>query len=85
MRIPNSCAYDTPEYRELIDAFGAQPTAAERAALHTRLNTLFAEESWIAPIVSRGYVWAWQKKLQNLTWDILSIPFHSRYWLDEDA
>jgi peptide/nickel transport system substrate-binding protein len=85
MRIPNSCGYDTPEYQELIDAFGAQPTAAERAALHTRLNTLFAEESWIAPIVSRGYVWAWQKKLQNLTRDILAIPFHSRYWLDEDA
>ncbi|MDA0352330.1 MAG: ABC transporter substrate-binding protein, partial [Chloroflexi bacterium] len=85
MRIPNSCAYDTPEYREIIDAYGAQPSAEERAALHGRLNELYDREPWVAPIVSRGYVWAWSKKLQNLKWDILSIPFHSRYSINEDA
>ena len=85
MRIPNSCAYDTPEYREIIDAYGASPTAEERQALHGRLNELYDREPWVAPIVSRGYVWAWTKKLQDLSWDILSIPFHSRYWLNEDA
>ncbi len=85
MRLPNSCAYDTPEYREIIDGFGARPTASERTDLHKQLNALYDREPWIAPIVSRGYVWAWQKKLKNLTWDTLSIPFHSRYWLDEDV
>lgn len=85
MRIPNSCAYDTPEYQEIIDAYGASPTAEERQALHSRLNELYDREPWVAPIVSRGYVWAWTKKLQDLNWDILSIPFHSRYWLNEDA
>ncbi len=85
MRIPNSCAYETPEYNAIIDGFGQRPTASERAELHTQLNALYEREAWIAPIVSRGYVWAWQQKLKNLTWDVLSIPFHSRYWLDEDA
>jgi len=85
MRIPNSCGYDTPEYQEIIDGFGAMPTAAERTALHKRLNELYDREPWVAPIVSRGYVWAWQKKLKGLDWDILSIPFHTKTWLDEDA
>ncbi len=61
------------------------PTASQKEDLIDQLNALYDREPWVAPIVSRGYVWAWQKRVKNLKWDILTIPFHSSYWLDEDA
>jgi len=81
MRIPNSCAYDTPKYQAIIDGF-AGASVEKKAGLIQEMNALYANEPWIAPIVSRGYVWANSKKLKGLVTDILSTPYWSELWLD---
>ena len=81
MRIPNSCGYDTPEYQAIIDGF-AGASVEKKAELWKDLNAHYAKEPWIAPIVSRGYVWANSKKVKGLVTDVLSTPYWSEVWLD---
>ena len=72
---------DTPEYQAIIDGF-AGASVEKKAGLIQEMNALYANEPWIAPIVSRGYVWANSKKVKGLVTDILSTPYWSELWLD---
>ena len=78
MRIPNSCAYETPEYAAVIDALGAAPSAARRAELIADLNTIYAREPWIVPLSTTSWVYAWSKNVTGWKFDVdMYMDMHS--------
>ncbi len=50
MRIPNSCAYETPEYQAMIDGWPTADSEAKRQALLDEFNRILDQEPWVAPI-----------------------------------
>ncbi len=70
MRIPNSCAYDTPEYRAVIDGLGAAPSADERAALLADANEILSREPWIVPLATTSWVYAWSSRVSGWKFDV---------------
>ena len=72
MRIPNSCAYDTPEYQAMIDGWATADSPAKRQALIDEFNRILDEEPWIAPICTFSDVWAAHSSVKGVTQDLFS-------------
>ncbi len=83
MRIPNSCAYDTPEYQAMIDGFATATTESSRQALLNDFNDILDREPWVAPIATASGIWAGHQRLQNLDWAVSGyVPSMEKFWLD---
>ncbi len=83
MRIPNSCAYDTPEYQAMIDGFATATTESSRPALLNDFNDILDREPWVAPIATASGIWAGHQRLQNLDWAVSGyVPSMEKFWLD---
>ncbi len=74
MRIPNSCAYETPHYQAMIDGWATADTDQKRQALIDDFNQILDEEPWVAPICTTVQIWAHTNKVKNLYYDVMSIP-----------
>ena len=83
MRIPNSCAYETPEYQAMIDGFATANTEASRQTLLDEFNDILDREPWVAPIATASGIWTAHKRLQNLDWAVSGFtPSMEKFWLD---
>lgn len=68
MRIPNSCAYDSPEYQAMIDGWPTADSEAKRQALLDEFNRILDQEPWIAPICTTATLWASRSNVKGF-WD----------------
>ena len=83
MRLPNSCAYETPEYQAMIDGWATANTGQRRQELLDTFNDILDREPWVAPIATASGVWAGHRRLQNLDWAISGFtPSMEKFWLD---
>ena len=74
MRIPNSCAYESPEYQAMIDGWPSADSEAKRQALLDEFNRILAEEPWVAPICTTVSLWASQANVQGFWQDVTGRP-----------
>ena len=70
MRIPNSCAYDTPHYQAMIDGWATADSPAKRQALIDEFNRILDEEPWVAPICTYSEAWAAHSSVKGLSQDL---------------
>ena len=70
MRIPNSCAYDTPHYQAMIDGWATADSPAKRQALIDEFNRILDEEPWVAPICTYSEAWAGHTSVKGLSQDL---------------
>ena len=82
MRIPNSCAYETPHYQAMIDGWPTANSEAKRRQLLDDFNKILDEEPWVSPISTTVQIWAMQSKVKNLWYDITGIPRLHHVYLD---
>ncbi len=82
MRIPNSCAYETPHYQAMIDGWPTANSEAKRGQLIDDFNKILDEEPWVSPISTTVQIWAMQSKVKNLWYDITGIPRLHHVYLD---
>ena len=82
MRIPNSCAYASPEYQAMIDGWATADSDAERQSLLDTFNDILDREPWVAPIATASGIWAAHNRLQNLDWAVSGYnPSMEKFWL----
>ena len=82
MRLPNSCAYDSPEYQAMIDGWATADSDAERQALLDTFNEILDREPWVAPIATASGIWVANNRLQNLDWAVSGYtPSMEKFWL----
>ena len=74
MRVPNSCAYDSPEYQAMINGWPTADSEAKRQALLDEFNRILDEEPWIAPICTTVTTWAYQENVKGFWQDVLGRP-----------
>ena len=82
MRIPNSCAYETPEYQAMIDGWPTADTEAKRQVLLDDFNEILDREPWVAPISTTVQIWAMQNNIKNLWYDHTGIPRLHHLYMD---
>ena len=83
MRIPNSCAYETPRYQAMIDGWPTADTESKRQQLMDEFNQILAEEPWVVPVCTTVQIWAYTSRLKGLWYDVLGIPrLHHLYFED---
>ena len=71
MRIPNSCAYDTPHYQAMIDGWATADSPAKRQALIDEFNRILDEEPWVAPICTYSEVWAAHTRVKGVSQNLV--------------
>ena len=74
MRIPNSCAYDSPEYQAMIDGWPTADSEDKRQALLDEFNRILDEEPWVAPICTTVSIWASQSNVKGFWQDVVGRP-----------
>ncbi len=74
MRIPNSCAYDSPEYQAMIDGWPTADSEAKRQALLDEFNRILDQEPWVAPICTTVTTWAYQQNVKGFWQDVVGRP-----------
>ena len=74
MRIPNSCAYDSPEYQAMIDGWPTADSEDKRQALLDEFNRILDEEPWVAPICTTVSIWASQSSVKGFWQDVVGRP-----------
>ena len=67
MRLPNSCAYDTPEYQAMIDGWATADSPAKRQALFDEFNRILDREPWVAPICTYSEIWAAHSSVKGVS------------------
>ena len=82
MRIPNSCAYETPHYQAMIDGWPTADSEAKRQQLLDDFNKILDEEPWVSPISTTVQIWAMQSNVKNLWYDITGIPRMHHVYFD---
>ena len=82
MRIPNSCAYETPHYQAMIDGWPTADSEAKRQQLLDDFNKILDEEPWVSPISTTVQIWAMQSNVKNLWYDITGIPRMHHVYID---
>ena len=83
MRIPNSCAYESPEYQAMIDGWPTANSAAKRQALLDEFNRILDREPWIAPICTTVSIWASQANVKGFWQDVTGRPRMHDVYFDE--
>ena len=74
MRIPNSCAYESPEYQAMIDGWPTADSEDKRQALLDEFNRILDEEPWVAPICTTVSIWASQSNVKGFWQDVVGRP-----------
>ena len=82
MRVPNSCAYDSPEYQAMINGWPTADSEAKRQALLDEFNRILDEEPWIAPICTTVTTWAYQEHVKGFWQDVLGRPRFQDVYFD---
>ena len=83
MRIPNSCAYESPEYQAMIDGWPTADSEAKRQALLDEFNRILDEEPWVAPICTTVSVWASRANVKGFWQDVTGRPRLHDVYFDE--
>ena len=83
MRIPNSCAYESPEYQAMIDGWPTADSAAKRQALLNEFNRILDQEPWIAPICTTVSIWASQASVKGFWQDVTGRPKMHDVYLED--
>ena len=83
MRIPNSCAYETPEYQAMIDGWPTADSEAKRQALLDEFNRLLDQEPWVAPICTTVTIWASHSSVKGFWDDVTGRPRLQDVYFDE--
>ena len=83
MRVPNSCAYDSPEYQAMINGWPTADSEAKRQALLDEFNRILDEDPWIAPICTTVTTWAFQEHVKGFWQDVLGRPRFQDVYLDQ--
>ncbi len=83
MRIPNSCAYETPEYQAMIDGWPTADTEAKRQALMDEFNRLLSEEPWVAPISDTVQIWAYKNSVKGVWFGAQGMPRMHHVYFDD--
>ncbi len=83
MRIPNSCAYDSPEYQAMIDGWPTADSEDKRQALLDEFNRILDEEPWVAPICTTVSIWASQSNVKGFWQDVVGRPRLQDVYFDD--
>ncbi len=83
MRLPNSCAYDSPEYQAVIDGWPTADSEAKRQALLDEFNRILDQEPWIAPICTTVTIWASRSGVKGFWDDVVGRPRLQDVYFDE--
>ena len=84
MRTPvNACAYDSPEYQAIIEAWKNAETDADRAATNERFNTLWDNEQWVTPIATANFLFAWNKRINGFSENATGQQRWQDFWIDD--
>ena len=84
MRTPvNACAYDSPEYQAIIQAWKDAETDADRAATNERFNTLWDNEQWVTPVATANFLFAWNKRLNGFSENATGQQRWQDFWIDD--
>lgn len=83
MRIPNSCACDSPEYQAMIDGWPTADSEAKRQALLDDINRILDQEPWIAPIRTTATLWAAHSNVKGFWDDVTGRPRLMDVYIDD--
>ena len=79
----NAVAAVTGEYKDIVDAFKAQPTPEERLALFNDWNELWAAGPWLIPFHTADASHILSGRVQGATWPSNFITFMDEWWVDD--
>ena len=73
----------TGEYKRILEAFGDQPTPAERQTLFNDWNELWAQGPWLLPYHTINNTTIVNSRVQGETWPGQIFTFTEEWWVDE--
>jgi peptide/nickel transport system substrate-binding protein len=79
-RVPNAQNYDTPEYRQVLDAVLSATGRAQQARVYRRLNDLLLEEAFVLPVASANRPMGALARVEGVTLTRDTIPLLEEFW-----
>ena len=79
----NAVASVTGEYKRIVEAFGDQPTPAERQTLFNDWNVLWAQGPWLLPYHTINNTTIVNSRVHGETWPGQIFTFTEEWWVDE--
>ncbi|MEM3470304.1 MAG: ABC transporter substrate-binding protein [Thermoproteota archaeon] len=79
-RVPNASNFDTPEYRQIVDAVLSTTDQTELASLYRKLNEILLDECFVIPVASANRPQGATAAVKGVTFTRDGIPLLGEYW-----
>ena len=79
-RVPNASNFDTPEYRQVIDATLNTADPAELTKVYRKLDEILLDECFTIPVASAGRPQGALASIKGITLSRDGIPMLGEYW-----
>ncbi len=79
-RVPNAQNYDTPEYRQVIDATLTTTDPAELTKVYRRLDEILLEEAFVLPVASANRPMGALATVKGVTLTRDTVPVLEEFW-----